>query len=229
MEPLWDPRWHSGVCATEFAARTLLSCWPGQGRNRRAKGRVVFLNAGDSRRRDLFHPPGVGVATASRVWDAGKLGDPLWNTSRIAGAWMADSRSPPYQQRKTGIGAAEPTSRGRAAHEMNEGRRAALAVPLSTISDDHRIQSTSSSSSKCRKSSVLAVTSVRLRLWAMAAIWPSTNGGVLPPSSSRARSRPCHSAATSSYGRIGKDRRTTLWRYSSRALLLLLAGRRLQP
>ena len=63
----------------------------------------------------------------------------------------------------------------------------------------------------------------------MAAIWPSTNGGVRPPSSSRALSFPCHSAAASSYGSTGNDRRTTPWRYSSRAVRRLPAGSRLEP
>jgi hypothetical protein len=62
----------------------------------------------------------------------------------------------------------------------------------------HFVQSAISKSSKYRKSSVVAVMRVRLSLWAMAAIGPATNGGVLPLSSSRALSRPCHSAAASS-------------------------------
>ena len=59
------------------------------------------------------------------------------------------------------------------------------------------------------KSGVFAVTSTRSFTWAMAAIWPSTNGAGVPSASRRARSRPCQSAATSSYGRMGNDSRTT--------------------
>lgn len=52
--------------------------------------------------------------------------------------------------------------------------------------------------SKCLKFRTLSVT--RMRSWtaATAAIWPSAKGGVRPAFESRARSSPCHSAATAS-------------------------------
>src|SRR3954452_954832 len=78
-----------------------------------------------------------------------------------------------------------------------------------------QVQSTASRSSNDRKLFVFAVTRVSPRVKAIAAIWPSTKGEVLPVSSSGGLSRPCQSAATSSYGSMGKERRTTAWRHSS--------------
>ena len=53
------------------------------------------------------------------------------------------------------------------------------------------------------------VTRTRSLTFSIAAIWPSTQGGVRPRDASRARSPACQSAASRSYGRIVSGRRNT--------------------
>lgn len=60
-----------------------------------------------------------------------------------------------------------------------------------------------------RKSDAFEVTRIRSLIRAIAAICPSTKGGVRPAATSRARSSACQSAARQSYSRTGKLADTT--------------------
>ena len=66
--------------------------------------------------------------------------------------------------------------------------------------------------SKPMKSVTFLVTRISRLTWAVAAIIPSGNAGVLPKAIRRARSAACQAAASASYGNIGTEARTTFSR-----------------
>jgi serine/threonine protein kinase len=137
----------------------------------------------------LRAPDGPVLSDLGLCWLTEFSGARLTPEERATGAW--GFRAPEHEHQR-----AESVSASADVFSLVK-----ILAPTSarrSADTSQRVQSASSSSSKYRKSSRFAVTRVRPRLWAMAAIWPSTKGGVLPPFSSRALSRPCRSAATSS-------------------------------